>query len=29
MKIMVISDIHGGIKYLEMALERYKEEKGL
>lgn len=27
MKIMVISDIHGGVKYLQMALERYKEEK--
>lgn len=26
MKVMVISDIHGGIKYLETALERYKEE---
>ena len=26
MKVMVISDIHGGIEYLETALERYKEE---
>ena len=26
MKAMIISDIHGGVKYLEQALERYKEE---
>lgn len=27
MKVMIISDIHGGIKYLEQALEQYKEEQ--
>ena len=27
MKIMVISDIHGGVKYLKKAIERYVEEK--
>ena len=27
MKAMVISDIHGGIKYLKEAINRYKEEK--
>lgn len=27
MKIMTISDIHGGVKYLKQALERYKIEK--
>ena len=27
MKVMVISDIHGGVKYLEKALERYREER--
>ncbi len=27
MKVMIISDIHGGIKYLEQALERYNEEQ--
>ena len=26
MKVMIISDIHGGIKYLEQVLERYNEE---
>ena len=26
MKVMVISDIHGGVKYLKKALEKYKEE---
>lgn len=26
MRLMAISDIHGGIKYLNKALERYKEE---
>lgn len=27
MKVMVISDIHGGIKYLKQALKKYREEK--
>lgn len=27
MKLMVISDIHGGIEYLKKAVEKYKEEK--
>lgn len=27
MKVMVISDIHGGVKYLQKAIEKYKEEK--
>ena len=27
MKVMVLSDIHGGVKYLKQALEKYKEEK--
>ena len=27
MKIMTISDIHGGVKYLKQVLERYKIEK--
>lgn len=27
MKVMVISDIHGGVKYLKQALEKYREEK--
>ena len=27
MKVMVISDIHGGVKYLQKAIERYKKEK--
>ena len=27
MKAMIISDIHGGIKYLERIIERYKDEK--
>lgn len=26
MKVMIISDIHGGIRYLKQALDRYKEE---
>ena len=27
MKVMIISDIHGGIKYLEQVLEKYNEEQ--
>ena len=27
MKVMVISDIHGGVKYLKKALEKFEEEK--
>ncbi len=27
MKAMIISDIHGGIKYLKQVLEKYAEEK--
>lgn len=27
MKVMIISDIHGGIKHLKQALDRYKQEQ--